>query len=209
MAATVAGGRGAQRRLPPDGVRTIDPTPKGVAAGLAPAHGVRTRLGGFSGDVASLNHRLLELQCLRHSPSAFSTSGKLRSEFFIPRGMTATVAGGRGAQRRLPPDGVRTTDPTPKGVAAGLESVAPLARPQKVGRSRRERLRSRFGDGDPRGGSQGFGSPVRSPWRQGLAKAASARRPLPIPANETGEPRCSVRPLENRRDGRRGTQLAR
>jgi hypothetical protein len=56
----VAGGRGAQRRLPPEGVPTTDSTPKGVAAELAPAHGVRTSLGRFSGDVvaALLNHRL-------------------------------------------------------------------------------------------------------------------------------------------------------
>ena len=30
-----------------------DPTPKGVAAELAPAHGVRTSLGRFSGDVVA------------------------------------------------------------------------------------------------------------------------------------------------------------
>jgi hypothetical protein len=69
----VAGGRGAQRRLPPDGVLQIDPTPKGVAAGLVPAYEVRTSLGRFSGDVASLNHRLPELQCRRHSPAGSST----------------------------------------------------------------------------------------------------------------------------------------
>jgi hypothetical protein len=57
----VAGGRGAQRRLPPEGVPTTDSTPKGVTAELAPAHGVRTSLGRFSGDVvaALLNHRLV------------------------------------------------------------------------------------------------------------------------------------------------------
>jgi len=58
-------------------------------------------LGGLSGDVASLNHRLLEPQCLRHS--AVRGIPNLRNNRTFPRGRSA-------GQARSPSKHQETTD---------------------------------------------------------------------------------------------------
>jgi len=74
----------------------------------------------------------------RALPNALFPHPICRMPSASPKGMTAWVAGGRGAQRRFPRTGLPLTHPTPKGVAAGWHRLrgANDSRPHAVRRCR-------------------------------------------------------------------------